>query len=263
MAGPLRAAGAVVQVPPRPDASTIDAASIDRPKETDEAATIHRSQSVPMRRPWRSNAPIMLRSDGLIRPMRLGNMCRHGIRRLFVNCRHCGHETTANPMPGQMTFGALLRPTHAVRPVRSSRRHTSGRNGRTICLSANGTARLIHRVIELAADAPRTRKSRRRSRNPRWTKAIVIPAVRRDIEALIELLKPEDRLSLRNITQTELIRRHHGYGAWLRNQFRHNKRPDLFEFCYAKDHTSIPHFRQYGGSGNSRDLGHLRSSHVR
>ena len=50
---------------------------------------------------------------------------------------------------------------------------------------------------------------------------------RRDIEALIELLKAEDRRSLRGMTETELIRLHHGYGTWLRNQFRRNKFSDL------------------------------------
>ncbi len=57
---------------------------------------------------------------------------------------------------------------------------------------------------------------------------------RRDIEALIELLKPEDRQSLRDMTERDLIRLHHGYGTWLRNQFRQNKFPDLFRFCSAK-----------------------------
>ena len=51
---------------------------------------------------------------------------------------------------------------------------------------------------------------------------------RRDIEALIELLKPEDRQSLRDMTEADLIRLHFGYGMWLRNQFRQNKFPDLF-----------------------------------
>jgi hypothetical protein len=57
---------------------------------------------------------------------------------------------------------------------------------------------------------------------------------RRDIEALIELLKPQDSLSLRKMTETELMRLHHGYGTWLRNQFRRNKFSDLLRFCDAE-----------------------------
>ena len=53
---------------------------------------------------------------------------------------------------------------------------------------------------------------------------------RRDIEALIKLLKPEDRQYLRGMAETGLIRLHHGYRTWLRNQFRQNKYPDLFRF---------------------------------
>jgi hypothetical protein len=55
----------------------------------------------------------------------------------------------------------------------------------------------------------------------------------RDIEVLIELMKPEDRQTIRGMTETELIRLHHGYGTWLRNQFRQNKFVDLFRFCSA------------------------------
>jgi hypothetical protein len=55
-----------------------------------------------------------------------------------------------------------------------------------------------------------------------------------DIEALVELLKPEDRKIIHEMTETELMRLHHGYGTWLRNQFRQNRFADLFRFCSAK-----------------------------
>jgi hypothetical protein len=57
---------------------------------------------------------------------------------------------------------------------------------------------------------------------------------RRDIETLIDLLKPEDRQFIRDLEESELIRLHRGYGTWLRNQFRQNRFPDLFRLCYAR-----------------------------
>jgi hypothetical protein len=55
-----------------------------------------------------------------------------------------------------------------------------------------------------------------------------------DLEALVSQLKPEDRQSLRDMAESELIRLHFGYGMWLRNQFRQNKFSELFRFCHAK-----------------------------
>lgn len=57
---------------------------------------------------------------------------------------------------------------------------------------------------------------------------------RQDIEKLVERMKPEDRDLLRDTSESELILLHHGYGRWLRNQFRHNEFPHLFKFCHAK-----------------------------
>jgi hypothetical protein len=55
-----------------------------------------------------------------------------------------------------------------------------------------------------------------------------------DIEALVELLAPEDRRSIRETAEGDLWRLHHGYGMWLRNQFRGHKFPDLFRLCSAR-----------------------------
>jgi hypothetical protein len=56
----------------------------------------------------------------------------------------------------------------------------------------------------------------------------------RDIEALVELLTPTDQQSIREMAESDLWRLHHGYGTWLRNQFREHKFPDLFRLCYAR-----------------------------
>ena len=59
----------------------------------------------------------------------------------------------------------------------------------------------------------------------------------RDIAAFIELLEPGDRQSLRVMTEAELGRLHHGYGTWLRNQFRQNKFAGLFLVLRCEDDT--------------------------
>jgi hypothetical protein len=82
---------------------------------------------------------------------------------------------------------------------------------------------------------------------------------RRDIEALIELLKAEDRRSLRGMTETELIRLHHGYGTWLRNQFRRNKFSDPFRFCDAKTTPDTRSFDTISGMAIREIWCHLRS----
>jgi hypothetical protein len=82
---------------------------------------------------------------------------------------------------------------------------------------------------------------------------------RRDIELLIELLKPEDRQSLRGMTETELIRLHHGYGTWLRNQFRRNKFSHLFRFCDAKTTPDTRTFDTISGMAVREIWRHLRS----
>jgi hypothetical protein len=52
--------------------------------------------------------------------------------------------------------------------------------------------------------------------------------VRQDIEKLVEQLKPELCKLLRDMSGSELIRLHWGYGMGLRNQFRQGKFPHLF-----------------------------------
>ena len=85
----------------------------------------------------------------------------------------------------------------------------------------------------------------------------------RDIEALIELLKPEDRQPIRDMTETELIRLHHGYGTWLRNQFRQNKFPDLFRFCPSKTTPDTRGFDEILALAIREIWRHLRSSPIR
>ena len=75
-----------------------------------------------------------------------------------------------------------------------------------------------------------TDKRRGRARQIRWTKAILM-LERQDVETLIERLKPEDRQAISAMAESDLILLHHGYGTWLRNQFRQNKFPDLVRFC--------------------------------
>ena len=82
----------------------------------------------------------------------------------------------------------------------------------------------------------------------------------RDIEALIELLKPEDRQSIRGMTENELIRLHHGYGTWLRNQFRQNKFAELFRFCFAKTTPDTRSFDAISEIAIREIWRHLRSS---
>jgi hypothetical protein len=86
---------------------------------------------------------------------------------------------------------------------------------------------------------------------------------RQDVEALIELLKPEDRQSLRDMTEAELIRLHHGYGTWLRNQFRQNNFPDLFRFCSAKTTPDTRSFDAISGFAIREIWRHLRSSPIK
>jgi hypothetical protein len=65
---------------------------------------------------------------------------------------------------------------------------------------------------------------------------------KRDIDKLIERLTPEDRQSIRKMAESDLYRLHHGYGTWLRNQFRAGQFPDLFRFCHqdiAREHLSF------------------------
>ena len=85
----------------------------------------------------------------------------------------------------------------------------------------------------------------------------------RDIEALIELLKPEDRQSIRGMTETELIRLHHGYGTWLRNQFRQNKFADLFRFCLAKTTPDTRSFDEISEIAIREIWRHLRPNPIR
>jgi hypothetical protein len=83
--------------------------------------------------------------------------------------------------------------------------------------------------------------------------------VQRDIEALIQLLSPEDRQSIREMTQRDFIRLHHGYGTWLRNQFRHNKFSDLFRFCSARTTPDTRSFDTISGIAVGEIWRHLRS----
>ena len=57
---------------------------------------------------------------------------------------------------------------------------------------------------------------------------------RLEIEELVEKLTPEDRKLLRDMSESELIQLHIGYGMWLRNQFRRGELPRLFKFCLAR-----------------------------
>jgi hypothetical protein len=59
-------------------------------------------------------------------------------------------------------------------------------------------------------------------------------SVRQEIDKLVEMLKPQDRRFISNLSEAGLGRLHHGYGMWLRNQFRQNQYPHLFRFCSAK-----------------------------
>jgi len=58
--------------------------------------------------------------------------------------------------------------------------------------------------------------------------------VRQEIEKLVEMLKPENRKFISDLSEGELGRLHRGYGMWLRNQFRQNQYPNLFRFCSAQ-----------------------------
>jgi hypothetical protein len=86
---------------------------------------------------------------------------------------------------------------------------------------------------------------------------------RRDIEALIELLKPEGRQSFRAMTEAELIRLHFSYGMWLRNQFRQNKFPALFRFCSEKTTPDTRSFDEISSLAIHEIWRHLRSSPIR
>jgi hypothetical protein len=44
------------------------------------------------------------------------------------------------------------------------------------------------------------------------------------------------------MSDSDLIKRHHGYGTSLRNQFRRNEYPHLFRFCSAKVPSEILSF---------------------
>ena len=59
-------------------------------------------------------------------------------------------------------------------------------------------------------------------------------SVRQEIDKLVDMLKPGDRKFISGLSAGELGRLHHGYGTWLRNQFRQNQYPNLFRFCSAK-----------------------------
>lgn len=85
----------------------------------------------------------------------------------------------------------------------------------------------------------------------------------RDVEALIELLKPEDRESIRGMTEAELIRLHHGYGTWLRNQFRQDKFDDLFKYCFAKTAPETRSFDEISAIAIREIWRHLRSRPIR
>jgi hypothetical protein len=58
--------------------------------------------------------------------------------------------------------------------------------------------------------------------------------VRQEIEKLVERLSPEDRKLIAVMSDSDLIKLHHGYGTWLRKSFRRNEYPHLFRFCSAK-----------------------------
>ncbi|HZS81879.1 MAG TPA: DUF6794 domain-containing protein [Stellaceae bacterium] len=69
-----------------------------------------------------------------------------------------------------------------------------------------------------------------------WTRVMMnsddlATGAQRDIETLVELLSAEIRKSLRNLKENELYKLHHGYGTWLRNQFRQGKLSGLFRSC--------------------------------
>jgi hypothetical protein len=86
---------------------------------------------------------------------------------------------------------------------------------------------------------------------------------RRDIEALIELLKPEDRQAISAMAESDLILLHHGYGTWLRNQFRQNKFPDLASFCLARTTPETRSFDEFSAIAILEIWRRLRSNNIK
>ena len=86
---------------------------------------------------------------------------------------------------------------------------------------------------------------------------------RRDIEALIELLKPEDRQAISAMAESDLILLHHGYGTWLRNQFRQNKFPDLVRFCDARTTPETRSLNEFSAIAILEIWRRLRSNDIR
>jgi hypothetical protein len=59
-------------------------------------------------------------------------------------------------------------------------------------------------------------------------------AVQADIDDLLARLAPDHRKLLEELPEDELPCLHFTFGMWLRNQFRHNRFPNLLAFCSAK-----------------------------
>jgi uncharacterized protein DUF6794 len=84
--------------------------------------------------------------------------------------------------------------------------------------------------------------------------------VRQEIEKLVERLSPEDRKLIATMSASDLIKLHHGYGTWLRNQFRRNEYPHLFRFCSAKVPSEQLSFDAISAEAIHRIRLHLRSN---
>ena len=85
---------------------------------------------------------------------------------------------------------------------------------------------------------------------------------RRDIETLIERLKPEDRQAISAMAESDLILLHFGYGMWLRNQFRQNKFPDLVRFCDARTTPETRSFDEFSAIAIHEIWRRLRSNNI-
>jgi Domain of unknown function (DUF6794) len=83
-----------------------------------------------------------------------------------------------------------------------------------------------------------------------------------DIAAILEEMGPEARQSMRAMTESDLSRLHHGYGTWLRNQFRQGKFPHLFRFCDLRMTPETRSFDAISGVAIPEIWRHLRSSNV-
>jgi len=62
-----------------------------------------------------------------------------------------------------------------------------------------------------------------------------LPAeVSREIGEITQLMEPGFRKRVRDLAEQRLFELHHGYGTWLRNQFRRGQYPHLFRYCHTR-----------------------------